>query len=818
MFREKFRSRTLAVFFCGVSLILALWLGIALWLPGAAGRAVSAAAERLSVPGRMEFSVVSSATRSARLACVILADGSDEALLRCDDIRVRYSPLRVHSGKVKEVLLKNAWIRPGALAVFFRHFRGGLRADPGFSARKVIFENCTFVPDGGARQIRFSGKFYPDAVSGWSVLHGGIKSDDDGQTADLSMEYRVRERELDASGTLRMETGLPFSLGTVPVLFPGADNLLSAGETASVRLKIRNLALDFSGRNIAAAVRAAEADFSLASGGLSVSDGYVVFDAAAGGFSGTASLADGGNAAVPVRFSIGGPECRDIAVETLPGAEDERTRWTAGPEFSCLPPSFSLKGVLNGSKNSFDGAVNFACEKPVFRAGTLPVSADSMKCSGSFTPGSWDRTLELSGFAVNGDSFFCHAPLVVSKTFLSDGTRGGTFRMERGHIEFPALKLQLGSVDAGETVSAGSVRMNGIILGGFSGKCTVSEDFGLFAAEAKANLLGQTGHLSFRFRPADPGKTELNLVFPAQKIAASGKKLLNFFVPILDSGSLDGSAELRLRVGPRAKTLSFSLTGGSFKLPEAGLSAEGLSLRMTMPDLAQSYCATGPSCPFSFEKLSAGGLDFGKGGGAFRIGADGVVRLESLSAEWCGGKFSAGPAELAPGRLSGIADCSGIDFAKMLTQLGLGRFAGTGSVSGKIPFELTEKGLVLYDGHLYSVPGRDGTLKGELLETVISGKDISNAHLSFACEMIRDMQYRWVKAGIGSSPSGGVKLALSFNGSPNRDLFYEPDLKNGGIRKSGRAMKLGALLLNLDEINLPADMLNRTVRFFLRQH
>ena len=79
--------------------------------------------------------------------------------------------------------------------------------------------------------------------------------------------------------------------------------------------------------------------------------------------------------------------------------------------------------------------------------------------------------------------------------------------------------------------------------------------------------------------------------------------------------------------------------------------------------------------------------------------------------------------------------------------------------------------------------------------------------------MIRDMSYRWVKIRLNSTDDGNLRLPLSFNGSPNRALNYEPDLARGGIRKSEKSTRLGFLLLNLDKIILKTDELQNLAKF-----
>lgn len=326
---------------------------------------------------------------------------------------------------------------------------------------------------------------------------------------------------------------------------------------------------------------------------------------------------------------------------------------------------------------------------------------------------------------------------------------------------------------------------------------------------SQLTLFGMNGSLQgtwpISWRKADL-KPSFTLNIPAQPVTDEGRGILSLFLPRFDTAVFTGNLSLTLKQEPSGENpMRCVADHGVFSLPSVPLMLSGIHFVLEKRDSFSEE--TLPGLPFSFDSLTLGNLHFGAGSGTYRIDADDVLHLESAAAEWCGGKVRFTVAELQSEKATISLDCTGLDFAQFLTQAGLGKFAGTGLVSGHIPVTLTTQGVEFHDGYLYSIPGEDGTLKGMLLETVLSGKAMTDDHLSFACEMIRDMSYRWVKVRLNSTKDGNLRLSLRFNGSPRRELSYEPDLSKGGIRKSSRPNKLGYLLLNLDEINLKASTL-----------
>jgi len=296
-------SRTIPVLLGVISLILAVWLGITLWVPAASENAVFAAVQRLSVPGTIEFSVLSSAAHSARISCTT-TDNS----FSCNDIRVGFSPWNIRSGEVNEIVLKHAQITPAALTLFDRYFTSDLHADPSFSVACIRFDDCTFTPGGDAAPFAFSGKLVPDPVGKWHILRGDLKSSDDGKTLNLNFEYRALKRELDLSGSVQVRMSFrPIQTAADAILPAFGTKALCGHSPFDVSLQIRDLSLDLNGTDASSCIKQANTAFSAVSGDVCMTDGDCSFDAAAGCLKGTALFAVGKNQPLALQFNASGP-------------------------------------------------------------------------------------------------------------------------------------------------------------------------------------------------------------------------------------------------------------------------------------------------------------------------------------------------------------------------------------------------------------------------------------------------------------------------------------------------------------------------------
>ncbi len=357
-------------------------------------------------------------------------------------------------------------------------------------------------------------------------------------------------------------------------------------------------------------------------------------------------------------------------------------------------------------------------------------------------------------------------------------------------VEIPSAKLRMD----GGTLDGGKFKFKSVVWDDcFSGSAEVTgKDDGSFSGTVSSPELGKGTFSGSEL----PGILDMPS-FDWKNLS----RLLPCGMNMTGKGSMMLRDSLRHFTGTDC-TLSkgdfLAMTGVSFKIT---LRETGITERTVYP------WVTEPGQNISFSTMKIGDFTFSNGKIRFRRNESSVV-LESAEAEWCGGKIRITPGTVLPEEQF-IADCEGLDLAQFLTQIGVGKFSGTGKISGRLPFTLTKDGEIKPgQGTLFSIPGEDGTLKGSLQNTLMTGQGADG--LRFAFEMMEDMKYRWVKIAVMSGADGQtLRLGIRFNASPGREMMYEPDLVNGGIRKSDEPTRLGYLLLNLDEITLKPDFLHK---------
>lgn len=846
LYRSGKKLRPAPVFAAAV-LILGCALFLALYLPVRAEKAVSAAAEHLSEPGVIEFHVISAGLHSARLSCTVFGKGKDnkQNIFSCNDIQLFYSPWHVASGRLRSISLSGAsltiladpdGVSIPAFSIFRRKFFRGVRSsvdDPDsafeFSAGKVNFSiTATLVTSG---QSLFAGpcrgELRPDPADGWNFIRGHFTLPDGGK---MSCGYDIRKNELECAGAFSFHPA-PFltEFRALPFSALPKEIFRSHMKQLRARVSVSKLALSLSEPSPWKRLQAGEFHFSLAASGGSpfLEQGYAVYDAVRSELKGSATLRPAENPPLPLHFLLKrGEKTHTFRLETLPAGENRERDFSING-ISFQDPEFSLIVFREVNPAENQTGSGFQLELSCARLRTATTGAGEVFLTGKSSPdgGPPRFSCRLTNAALNGNSFFYYAPH-VRVAYQHDAAEGKcfhTFESEKGSLEIPALQLKCNGISISSSnlpgappsrFQTGEIRMNGRILGSFSGRAVCTSCRGkcspdLFVwpesvyMDGSAAFLGQKGRLALQADSRNGGTVSANLDFPRQKLISAGRPLLEFFLPAIDTAKVNGYASFRLTAATnRPSKACFTLDGARLQLPDDTLTAEGLALTLHLTALPG--WETSPGQTFSFNSLSSGDLVLKQGRGTFRIDPDAPFRIESFRASWCGGDLSLADA-VFPSAGKTVAICENLQFPCLLTQLGLGSFRGNGRVSGKLPFTLSDSGLSFYGGILYSLPGEKGILQGSLRKPVLAAAETAGKTypgIAFAYETLRDMTYRWVRAGINTGKDGKERLSLHFNGTPAQPLPYALDLESNRIIRTQKPLKISEnLLLNLT--NLP---------------
>ena len=116
------------------------------------------------------------------------------------------------------------------------------------------------------------------------------------------------------------------------------------------------------------------------------------------------------------------------------------------------------------------------------------------------------------------------------------------------------------------------------------------------------------------------------------------------------------------------------------------------------------------------------------------------------------------------------------------------------TINGTIPVVLVQKtdalgkskidNIYFEDAFLFSTPGEDGVIKGELDEALTNAG--TGIEMELAKDALKDFSYSWVRMRLQSvgPEKENMKLSLSLDGKPNRALYYAFDENTASFMKS----------------------------------
>ena len=248
---------------------------------------------------------------------------------------------------------------------------------------------------------------------------------------------------------------------------------------------------------------------------------------------------------------------------------------------------------------------------------------------------------------------------------------------------------------------------------------------------------------------------------------------------------------------------------GMLETVEPGFKVSNIRLGLKMADLLKMRSF--PEQKLNFDLIEAGGVKLIDGEVDFQVESLKSVLLERAEVSWCDGHIYTHALRLKAGTdtYNAIFYCGGIVLAKLISQLGLSKATGNGTVLGRIPVRLDKNGLAFKHGYLYSVPGEGKKIKlmdtDKLLES-IPKETHQFTQLDIASEALKDFDYKWVKLDLNTQGEE-LKLKMKLNGTAAKALPFTYDKKkNAFVRIKGRGAKFQGIRLDVNS-NIPLNRL-----------
>ena len=346
-------------------------------------------------------------------------------------------------------------------------------------------------------------------------------------------------------------------------------------------------------------------------------------------------------------------------------------------------------------------------------------------------------------------------------------------------------------------IALGELEYDGIRAASLDGTVQWDDPAKTFRLKTDANLFSISGVIRADVALGAAGvEVECGMTIPDQDADLSKDlaKFLPQFEEISCTGKLGGSAVYKILPKAATGSAEFHIADADVLIPEKKLEARGVSLGFEVPDIAALKSAPGQT--LSFRSVKYDKIETGAGRATFRMEAPDTWQIENALLDWCNGHIRLGGITYRIGQVTteAVLYCDRLDLPLFLTQIGLGQISGSGSINGTIPVVLKQKtdafgkskidNIYFEDAFLFSTPGEDGLIKGDIDEALMDAE--SGIEMELAKDALKDFSYSWVRMRMLSSGEDkeNLKLELSLDGRPNRALYYAFDEKTASFIKS----------------------------------
>jgi hypothetical protein len=259
------------------------------------------------------------------------------------------------------------------------------------------------------------------------------------------------------------------------------------------------------------------------------------------------------------------------------------------------------------------------------------------------------------------------------------------------------------------------------------------------------------------------------------------------FIPLPEdlafNGKLAANGEFQLSNQVPGGRLTVNFRDGTLSQDENKLSDINFGLVFPHLPLLQSS----PSQLCTIGSLDLGKVKLSNARIRFRIEDDQAIFLEKSSLSWCGGKVETGGFTLAKDmkELETTLYCDRLGFTELLSQFGVDKTEGQGSLNGRLPIRISNTGLIFDDGFLFSTPGNSGIVRFNDTKQLRQGiPDINKSgYLDYSMKALGNFSYNWAKLSFNSQ-NDDLLIMMQLDGKPAEPLPF--GYKKGHIVPSNK--------------------------------
>ena len=247
------------------------------------------------------------------------------------------------------------------------------------------------------------------------------------------------------------------------------------------------------------------------------------------------------------------------------------------------------------------------------------------------------------------------------------------------------------------------------------------------------------------------------------------------FIPLPDelflSGELAAKGEFNIANRVPAGKLTVNYSNGTLTQSENVLS--DINFGVVFPHLPMLQSSPSQLC--TIGSLDLGKVKLSDAKIRFRIEDNQAIFLEKTRLSWCGGKVETGGFTLSKDmkELETTLYCDRLGFTELLGQFGIDKAEGQGSLNGRLPLLINNKGLVFDDGFLFSTPGNSGIVRfNDTLQLRRGIPDIDkSAYLDYSMKALENFSYNWTKLSFNSQDDD-LLIKMQLDGKPAEPLPF----------------------------------------------
>lgn len=460
--------------------------------------------------------------------------------------------------------------------------------------------------------------------------------------------------------------------------------------------------------------------------------------------------------------------------------EVSKAAYTVSNLFLATPEKLAidLEGLLKISEKSFKGTGKFFFERTK--------SAAKLAYEGS----SWQSTSKVA-YTLESEAFTFGDTLSFSP-FSASGNiemNGGLTRadlngvipqidLRKNQISLVNLsfKLPFQSPPATTKAPKGTVQVDKILYKKInSGRLQAS--LSTFQDGAQFSTLFTTPFISGLQLSCDgsamlPAEISAHCFFPETQLDSS---TFPAFIPLPQGlsfrGKIAADGNLKMHNMVPEGQLSVKLSKGKLIHGENILS--DINFDVLFPHLPLLISKPSQLCTIS--SLEFGKIKLSDARIRFRVEDQQAVFLEKIRATWCGGKVETGSFGLAGDmqELETTLYCDRLGFTELLSQFGIDKAEGQGSLNGRLPVHMSKTGLIFDDGFLFSTPGNSGIIRfndtGQLRQGIPNIEQ--SAYLDYSMKALENFSYNWTKLSF-NSVDDDLLISMQLDGKPAKPLPF----------------------------------------------